>query len=52
MENQYIERGGGMDGLKRGPWTICRYKRGDILGVFFGRGVNTPMYTMHILPLF
>ena len=49
MKNQY----GGGDYLKRGggPWTVCRFKGGDLLrnsgGVFEGgRGIDTPMHTM------
>ena len=44
------------DCLKRGPWTICRFKggpwqeRGAGGGVFEGEGgVDAPMQTMNIL---
>ena len=41
MKNQYI---GGYC-IKRGAWTVCRFKRGEGGGL---RGVDTPMYTMEV----
>ena len=47
MKNQCIEG----DCLKRGAWTVCRFKRGlskKKEAVFLGGG-DTPMHTMHQL---
>ena len=46
-KNKY--RGGGC--LKRGAWTVCRFKEGGLgkkegVGVFKGGGVDFPMHTM------